>query len=366
MLDKLNKDNWKVQTKLVVSKKTIFFAQLLAILFALFVSSIVIKLSGLNPLLLGAKALNSTLGSFFGLEQLGILLTPILITAVAAATAFRMGLWNIGIEGQFYLGAIAVTLVGLNIEGPNFLILIILVIVGIIGGALWALLPALAKAYANISEIISTLMLNFIAILLVNYLAIGPLRDKTGAGVMASSARISYSLPEWFGALHIGFFFALIILGIYAIVSFYTQFSYETEMIGANSKVGPYIGVSASKRIILIMLISGGIAGLAGMVEITGNIHRLQDGISNQFGIFGIIVAVLSRGSPLGILIGSVFIALVLNSGIVLQSVGLSVNSVLFLTGLILLAVTCSEVLVRYKLVYISQNINLIKKTNND
>jgi general nucleoside transport system permease protein len=348
---------WKLRLTPIASRNALVVARIVAVLLALLVSAVVIKLSGLSPIALGAKALKSSLGSEFALEQLGLLLTPILITAVAAASALRMGLWNIGIDGQLYIGAVAVTGVGLFVDGPNFLMLLVLSITGMVGGALWVLLPALARAYANVNEIISTLMLNFVAILIVNYLATGPWRDKTGAGVMAASARIPFALPEFFGALHIGLFLGMILLGVFAFVSRFTQFAYETDLVGANNHIGSYMGVRTEQRIVVIMLVSGAIAGLAGMIEVTGNVHRLQYGISNQFGIFGIIAAVLGRGSPIGIAVGSVFIAFVLNSGLVMQSAGLSLNSVIALTGLVLLAVASAEVLARYKLARSSANL---------
>jgi general nucleoside transport system permease protein len=334
-----------------LSTKTLLLSRLGAVLAALVVAALVIKFSGLSPTVLGAKAFRSTFGSSFGLEQLGLLLTPILVTAIAASVAFKMGLWNIGVEGQLYFGALAACGIGIFVNGPNMPMLVLLAVASMIGGAVWALIPALARAYAQVNEIISTLMLNFVAILIVNYLSIGPWRDKSGFGVMAASARVPYELPEWFEALHIGIFLGLILLAIYGLVCRFTQFGYEVEMIGSNNDIGPYIGVNTAKRIIVVMLISGAIAGLAGMIEITGNIHRLQDGLSNDYGLYGIIVAVLARGKSLGILIGSVFIAFILNAGLILQSAGLSVNSVLALTGLILLMVTCAEMLVRYRIV---------------
>ena len=334
-----------------ISAKTLLLSRLIAVLTALVLAALVINLSGLSPTALGAKAFRSTFGSSFGLEQLGLLLTPILVTAVAASVAFKMGLWNIGVEGQLYFGAMAASGVGIFVSGPNLPMLVLLAVASMIGGAIWALVPALARAYAQVNEIISTLMLNFIAILIVNYLSIGPWRDKSGVGVMAASARIPYELPEWFEALHIGIFFGLVLLVVYGLISRFTQFGYEIDLIGSNNGIGPYIGVKTPNRIVVVLLISGAIAGLAGMIEITGNIHRLQDGLSNDYGLYGIIVAVLARGKTLGILVGSVFIAFILNAGLVLQSAGLSVNSVLALTGLILLLVTCSEMLARYRVV---------------
>jgi general nucleoside transport system permease protein len=332
-----------------ISAKTLLLSRLIAVLAALVLAALVIKFSGLSPTALGLKAFRSTFGSSFGLEQLGLLLTPILITAIAASIAFKMGLWNIGVEGQLYFGALSASGLGIFMIGPNIPMLVLLAVASMIGGALWALIPALARAYAQVNEIISTLMLNFVAILIVNYLSIGPWRDKSGVGVMAASARIPYVLPDWFEALHVGIFFGLILLVLYGLVVRFTQFGYEVDLIGSNNGIGPYIGVNTAKRIVAVMLISGAIAGLAGMIEITGNIHRLQDGLSNDFGLYGIIVAVLARGQPLGVLIGSVFIAFILNAGLVLQSAGLSVNSVLTLTGLILLLVTCAEMLARYR-----------------
>jgi simple sugar transport system permease protein len=325
--------------------------RLLAVFLALIVVGIVLKLSGLEPLALGRKALGQTLGNPYGLQQALILATPLIMTGLAVAVGMRMRLWNIGADGQLYLGAFAATAVALFIPGPPALMLVVMVLAGAIGGALWILIPALMRAYWNVNEIITTLLLNFVAVLLVNHFAIGPWRD-TGAAILSATRRLPFTLPALGSTyLHAGIIIPLIVAVLLALAIQNTRWGYEVRIIGGSRGVAEFAGIPVLRHILTIMLISGAIAGLAGMIEVSGVAYRLSGTISNNYGYMGIIVAALANGSPLGVLIAGFLLAVLLNAGIVLQTSGLSVSAMLAINGVILIFAAIGEVAAQYRLV---------------
>ena len=161
-------------------------------------------MKGANPIILAAHVISSSFGSRFGLEDLALVVTPVILTGLSVTVALRIGAWNIGADGQFYIGAFAATGIGLFLNGPTTIILLAMFLAGAIGGSVWILIPTLARAYAGVSELITTLLLNFVATLLVYYVATGPWLDPAGHA-FASTARIPYEVPEFWGAVHWGF-----------------------------------------------------------------------------------------------------------------------------------------------------------------
>ena len=325
--------------------------RLLAVLLALVLVGIVLKLNGLEPFGLGRKALAQTLGTSYGLQQAAVLATPLIMTGLAVALGMRMRLWNIGADGQLYLGAFAATAVGLFVQGPPIIMIVLMLLAGAVGGLLWILIPALLRAYWNINEIITTLLLNFVAVLLVSHFAIGPWRD-TGAAILSATRRIPYELPTIGDSyLHLGIFIPLIIAALLAIVVRNTQWGYEVRVIGSSRSAAEFAGMPVLRHIVIIMLMSGAIAGISGMIGIAGTSHRLSGTISNSYGYMGIIVAALANGSPPGVVIAGFLLAVLLNAGIVLQTSGLSVSAMLAINGVILIFAAVGEVATRYQLV---------------
>jgi simple sugar transport system permease protein len=321
-----------------------------AIVLALIVSGIVIRLTGNDPLVLGGQVLHSTFGSRFGLQDLGNIVSPLILCGLAVAVTQRIGLWNIGAEGQFNIGALAATAVGIFVSGPPAVMLVAVFIAGALGGVAWILLPTLARAYADVNELITTLLLNFVAALAVYYVSTGPWRDKA-SHMTASTFKVPYVVPPFWGTLHYGIVVAVVLAILLAGVLAYTRWGYEVRLAGANPDAAKYAGIPVRQRIIAVMLLSGGIAGIAGMLELAGTVHRLQGGISNNFGYVGIMVAILARASCLGVIAAAVLMAVILNAGIVLQTKGITQNTVLALTGLILFFTAVGDELAHYRLV---------------
>jgi simple sugar transport system permease protein len=325
---------------------------LLSVAFALILVGIVLKLSGLDPIGLGRKALVQTLGTPYGLQQAAVLATPLIMTGLAVALGMRMRLWNIGADGQLYLGAFAATAVGLFVQGPPAIMIVLMLLAGAVGGLLWILIPAMLRAYWNVNEIITTLLLNFVAVLLVNHFAIGPWRD-TGAAILSATRRIPYELPMIGGTdIHIGIFIPLIIAALLAILIRNTRWGYEVRVIGSSRGAAEFAGIPVLRHILIIMLISGAIAGMAGMIEVSGTAHRLSGTISNSYGYMGIIAAALANGSPPGVVVAGFLLAVLLNAGIVLQTSGLSVSAMLAINGVILIFAAVGEVATQYHLVH--------------
>jgi simple sugar transport system permease protein len=322
----------------------------LSIALALVLVGITLKLTGMEPLALGRKALQQTLGSTYGIQQALILATPLTLTGLAVAIGMRMRLWNIGAEGQFYLGAFMATAVALFIVGPSWLMLVVMFLAGALGGALWILVPALLRAYWNINEIITTLLLNFVSVQLVTHFAIGPWRD-TGASILSATRRLPYELPILGDSyLTAGIFVPLLVAAALTLMIRNTQWGYEVRIIGDSRGVAEFAGIPVLRHILIVMLISGAIAGLGGMVEVAGTAHRLSGTISNSYGYMGIIVAALANGSPLGIILAGFLLAVLLNAGIVLQTSGLSVSAMLAINGVILIFAAVGEVAAQYSL----------------
>jgi simple sugar transport system permease protein len=208
------------------------------------------------------------------------------------------------------------------------------------------------RAYWNVNEIITTLLLNFVAVLLVNHFAIGPWRD-TGAAILSATRRIPYELPMIGGTdIHIGIFIPLIIAALLAILIRNTRWGYEVRVIGSSRGAAEFAGIPVLRHILIIMLISGAIAGMAGMIEVSGTAHRLSGTISNSYGYMGIIAAALANGSPPGVVVAGFLLAVLLNAGIVLQTSGLSVSAMLAINGVILIFAAVGEVATQYHLVH--------------
>ncbi|WP_137157536.1 ABC transporter permease [Rhizobium sp. FKL33] len=325
-------------------------ARIAAIALALIFAGVVLAVAGRNPLSLGMEVIDASFGSSFGMEDLGLLVIPLILTGLSVTVAQQIGAWNIGAEGQFYAGAFAATAVGLFIPLPDGLSLVAMFIAGAIGGLVWILIPTLARAYANVSELITTLLLNFVAILLVYYVSTDAWRERGGVANSATP-RIPAEMPEFWGLVHWGLPIAVILAIIAALIFNFTKWGYEIRLIGSNPSAGRYAGIASRRYLILVMLASGAIAGVAGMLEIAGTVHRLQGGISNNYGYLGIMVAVLARGSSVGVIFSGALMAFILNSGIILQTEGLTTSAVLAMTGLILFLTAIGDELAHYRIV---------------
>lgn len=341
---------WRLQRLPVAPPRVALVVRAASVILALTVGGLIAAVAGYHPLALAHDVISTSFGSAFGREDLALLFIPLLFTGLAVAVALRIGAWNIGAEGQFNIGAFCAAGIALFVPGPAWLILILMFLGGALGGALWILIPTLARAWADVSELITTLLMNFVAILLVYYVATGPWLDPSGQA-LATTARLPVRVPDFIGIVHWGLPVGIALALILAVIFAYSRWGYEVRIAGSNAGAARYAGMPVSRHLIGVMLLSGAIAGLGGMMEAAGTVGRLQGGISNNYGYLGIMVAVLARAAPVGVLFSALLMAVILNGGIILQTQGLTTYTVLAVTGLILLFAAIGDEVAHYRII---------------
>jgi simple sugar transport system permease protein len=328
---------------------------LLSLLLALLFGGIVLALAGEQPIAIYAAMLDGALGDWNGVAETLVKTTPLLLAGLGVAVAFRMQLWNIGAEGQLYWGAIFATGVGLFVipTAPGWVIVPAMVLAGLLGGAFWGVIPGALRAWFGASEIITSLMLNYVAILFAEYLVHGPWRDPMAFG-FPGTPRLpdAASLPNW-GAtrVHLGLLFGLIAAVVLWIVLRQTRFGYEIGVIGESPRAALYAGMPTKRTILLVMALSGALAGLAGMSEVAGIGHQLQRNLSPGYGYAAIIVAWLGRLHPFGaVLVAFLLATLTVGGDQIQMSLGLPAAIAPMLQGTILFFLLGGDVLTRYRL----------------
>jgi len=331
-----------------------------ALVVALVVGAILLAVSGSNPLEAYRTMFNASLNGWNPMTRTLALATPLILTGLAAAVAFQMRVYNIGGEGQLYMGAIAASWVGLALpaETPMAIMLASMVAFGALAGAAWAMFAAVPKALFNADEIITTLMLNFVALSFMNYLIFGsrsfwrdPQRTVPGGKRLPESA----IMPELSGRLHFGFVIAIVCaVGLWWILR-RTTWGFEIRTIGDSPSSARYAGISVRAKTIAVLAISGGLAAIAGVSEVSGVSKGLEpNSLATDIGFTGIIVAVVARNNPLGVVPVATFLAAIATSGSRLQGIGIEVEVVFLLQGLIFLTVTAGEFFVTNKVEFAS------------
>lgn len=331
-----------------------------AIILALFLGGILIALAGGNPFRSYAHIAGASFGSVGVLSDTIVKATPIIMTALACSVAFRMKLWNIGAEGQFIMGAFGASAIVLSQvllpETPRWIFIFVMMLAGMAAGAIWGFIPGYLKAKFNVNEIISSLMLNYIAVAWVNFWIFAV---WTEAGFQMSPKfpanawlprLIDYSdkIPSFRGlTTHMGLLFGVVAAIILWLIVFRSRWGYEIRLIGDNPQAARYAGISISKNIIWVMMLSGALAGLGGMSEVSGMVHRLQTApIAAGYGFTGIIVAWLSKLNPLVIIFVSILFGALILAGREIQPSGIPK----MIQGIILVCLIASDFLLRYRI----------------
>jgi general nucleoside transport system permease protein len=285
-----------------------------SIVFTFVLTSGFVLAYGENPLRAAYYFLLDPLSNPVRLIEVLVKATPLLLTGIAVAFAFSGGYWNIGVEGQLYMGATAATAIGLQMGGvPAWLALPLLIVGGSLAGMAWALLPALMKVRLKIDEVVTTLLLNYVAIFVVSAILNGPWRDPVSqwpqSPEIAASAIFPRLVPR--SRLHLGFILALlVIVGVWYILS-RTSFGLKMKAVGFNMEAARFTGIHVERTMLIVALVSGGIAGLAGAGEVAGIHFHLIDAISPGYGYTGIIIATLGTLNPIGVSVAALFIGLI-------------------------------------------------------
>jgi len=334
-----------------------FLSPIILVILALVVGAGLLSLTGANPWFVYRRMGELAFGSLYGWSDTTIKATPLILAGLGVSVAFRMRLWNIGAEGQLFIGAFAATGVALFLlpaNTPQALMLAAMAIAGFIGGAIWGFIPGVLKAKLNVNEIITSLMLTYVAALWNNYFVYGPWGER-GFGLTPQFPRSAW-LPRFtdFGdafpvlrglTAHFGIFMAVGLAIVLLIVWSRTKWGFEVSVIGDNPRAARYAGINLTRNIILVMALSGGLAGLAGMSEVAGVVHRLQERFSPGYGFTAIIIAWLAKLNPLGIVLVSYLFGGLLVGGDAIQPAGIAQ----LLQGVILFVVVGGEMMLRYR-----------------
>lgn len=330
-----------------------------AIILALILGGIVIELAGGDAWRSYVHIAAASFGDIGVLSDTIVKATPIILTALACSVAFRMKLWNIGAEGQFIMGAWGASAVVLfpllPAQTSPWIFIPAMILAGMAAGAAWGFIPGYLKAKFNVNEIISTLMMNYIAVSWVNFWVFAVWTE--GGFQMTAKFPDNAWLPRLLNyasaiplfrglTTHLGLLFGIIAAIILWIVVYRSRWGYEIRLIGDNPRAAKYAGINITRNTIYVMMLSGALAGLGGMSEVTGVVHRLQTSpIAAGYGFTGIIVAWLAKLNPLAIIFVSVLFGALLLAGREIQPSGVPK----MIQGIILVCLIASDFLLRYR-----------------
>lgn len=315
-------------------------ASLVAVAAAFLVAAVLLSASGHDPARSLARMFLSAFGSRYALAQTMQQMVPILLCAIGIAYAARLGLWNIGAEGQLYMGALATVGVYQYFPDlPAFIMIPAMALAGICAGALWILVPALLRAYGGVSEILTTLMLNYVAVPITNYFLYGPWKSPTAFNFpvtnrFGDNAVLPY-LPGF--PVHAGLLVALLLAVLLDQVLWRSAPGFRVRAAGDNRNAAIYAGYPIRRMEVMVFCLAGALAGLAGMIQVTGVTHQLLPNISPNFGYLGIIVAALALISIRGCVVVSFFLAAILVGSKGMETIGVPSGIANFLAGLLLL-----------------------------
>ncbi|MDZ7799335.1 MAG: ABC transporter permease [Trueperaceae bacterium] len=323
---------------------------------AIVLTGVLFAAFGVAPLPAFAKIVERTLMDGRGLSEVVRRSIPLMLAGVGLALAFRARFWNIGAEGQLLMGGVAASGVALFSGLPGLLLLPAMFLAGFAAGAAWGLGPALLRVRLGVNEIITTLMLNYVAIYLVRWLINGPWKGRSLSGFAYSDRFDAAAWLPTLGTTRLHWPTLLLAIALAVLVAWLlarTRFGFEVRMIGESREAARYAGVDFFKTTLALVLISAGAAGLAGVGEVAGIHHRLVDpnSLSVGYGYTAIIVALLARRDPLASLVTAAFLGWVAASGDVMQvALGLPSQITGVTQGLVLLVILASEPLLRYRL----------------
>lgn len=309
-----------------------------------------------NPIEAYSVIFEGAFGDWYGFSETITKVIPLMLCAVGLTVAFQTGFYNIGAEGQLLMGAIFSTYVALRWgELPSIIVIPGMLVAAFIGGGIWGLIPTYLRVKFETNEVITTLMMNYIASRTLDYLVYGPWKGADEWGFpYTSKFNVNTWLPTWgFTRIHTPTLVIAILSGIllYLILT-RTKIGFETRIVGKNPEAARYLGISYQRIFMTVMLISGGLAGIAGFGEIAGIQHRLRPGISPGYGFTAIIVAWLGRLHPLSTMLVAVLFGGLLVGGEMLQiRLGLPSATIQLFNGIFLLTILSGEYLLRNRII---------------
>jgi general nucleoside transport system permease protein len=339
---------------------------LIAIGLTIATMSILFTILGKNPIAALSAYFIAPLTDGYSLQEIAVKATPLVMIAIGLSLCYLANVWNIGAEGQFLIGAVAGSWLAVKTQGADAgpWVLPAMLVLGAVAGALYALIPAICKVRFGASEILTSLMLVYVADLFLDYLVRGPWRDPAGFNFPTTAefdpvATVPVLIEG--GRLHLGAIIALAVVAVASVLLGRTIKGFEIRVVGAAPRAARFGGLNANQLILLTFAVSGALAGLAGIIEVAGPVGHLQPGISPGYGFTAIIVAFLGRLNPIGILIAGLFLALTFIGGEQAQiamKIPLDVTKV-FQGILLFYVLACdSLILYRFRLIFPSRQVH--------
>ncbi|MDA0244762.1 MAG: ABC transporter permease [Chloroflexi bacterium] len=334
---------------------------LVAVLLALVLGALLLVLSGYSPWLAYSELYIGAFGDSQAWQRTLEKATPLIFSGLAVAFAFKAGLFNIGAQGQLVFGALVSAVVGFSVTGlPALLHIPLAILAGGIAGALYGAIPGALKTYTGAHEVITTIMLNYIALNITDYLANGPFKDTTPGNVVARTPRVLESAqigsvgqilgaPDSFlGSVPFGFILAILVAAVTWWLLWRTTLGYEIRTVGQNADAAKYAGMKVARTVILTMILSGFLAGMGGAVETQGVVGRFQPGFNVGLGFDGITIALLGKTSPIGVIPAAILVG-AMNAGATNMQFRAGVDSdVIDVIQAIILFFVAAEVIVRW------------------
>jgi general nucleoside transport system permease protein len=353
----------RLEARPTVSRIAPIFCGFGAILFTLAICGALVLWANANVASAYIAIYEGALGSRFAITETLTRATPLMLTGLAAAVAFRARLYNIGAEGQLYMGAIAAVAASVAMTNdagelalPAYIAFALMIVVGALAGALLLIVPTLLKARFKVDEVVTTLLLNFIALLFVSMLLDGALKDPAAMGWPQSPtllADLEFSKIVERGRVHTGLFMAIALAIILSLVIRYTRFGLSMRAVGANERAAQFAGIGVNATLIKVALISGALAGLAGVGEVAGRSGYVTLDMSPGYGYSGIVIAMLAGLSPIGVVFAAIFVGgTIVGADAMSRSVNVPTYIADVIVATALLAVLVASLLTRYRLVW--------------
>lgn len=317
-----------------------FLFPILAVISALILGGIIVGMAGYSPFLTYQALYEGAFGSYYNLSETLLRSVPYLLTGLGVCLSFRAKMFNIGAEGQFYMGALMAGFLGVAWSGlPGWLLIPLVMLASFVAGGLYGGFPGYLKARVGASEVVTTVMLNTIAIHIVSFMVTGPLQEPQGffpeTAEIAAQAKLPFLLPGT--RLHVGILLAVALIFFFQFFLFKTVPGYQIRAVGSNREAARYGGIHVERNIVYSMVLSGGIAGLAGGIELLGVTWKLYQRMSPGYGYTAIAVALLAKKNPVGVLAsGLLFGALATGANMMQRSVGIPTVMVNILQALII------------------------------
>ena len=330
---------------------------ILSVVIALLLGAVFVLATGNDPVAAYAALFQGAFGSPYDITETIVSTIPLVLTGLSVAIAFRTGLFNIGAQGQLLVGALAAGWAGSQFASlPGPILMPIVILFGIGGGAFYGGIVGVLKALRGVNEVITTIMLNYTIVFVMHWLLqAGPMTAQNALGTPASTpigagARLPVILPNEvvvFSRLHAGLFLAAAAVAVFWFLLWRTPLGYRLRAVGLGPRAAAQAGIDPRRHMILVMVIAGGFAGLGGMIEVSGLFGRVYDGFASSYGFDAIAVALLGKNSPLGIVAAALLFGAFVHGGAYMQShANISSNLVAIIQALVLFVIA-AEALVR-------------------